>query len=138
MRRQRGDPDARAEVEGRALRQRHGLPRRQRDELLRGAVGAVPGDLPEPDPFADASRLDVGPHRHDVPEPSWFGTTSGKASGCPGPPPRRTFQSVGFTPEIATRTSTSPGPGAGSGRSTSDNTLGSPVSRYTIALMLPS
>ena len=64
-----------------------------------------------------------------VPAPSWFGTTSGKASGCPGPPPRRTFQSVGFTPETAIRTSTSPGAGTGSGRSTSDNTLGSPVSR---------
>jgi restriction endonuclease Mrr len=50
--------------------------------------------------------------------------------------PLRDFQSVGFTPDTATRTSTSPLPGAGSGRSTSFNTWGAPVSVYTMALML--
>src|SRR5206468_10143128 len=69
-----------------------------------------------------------------VPAPSWLGTTSGKAAGRPGLSPRRDFQSVGFTPDTATRTRTSPSPSVGSGRSTSFNTSGPPVSVYTIAL----
>src|SRR5207249_7699887 len=70
-----------------------------------------------------------------VPAPSMFGTTSGNASGFPGPSPRRAFQSVGLTPDTATRTRTSSGPGVGSGRSTSFSTSGPPVSVYTIALI---
>ena len=38
----------------------------------------------------------------------------------------RAFQSVGFTPDTATRTRTSPGPGSGTGRSTSSSTSGPP------------
>jgi hypothetical protein len=41
-------------------------------------------------------------------------------------PPRRDFQSVGFTPDTTTRTRTSPPPGSTIGCSTSSNTAGSP------------
>ena len=70
-----------------------------------------------------------------VPAPSMFGTISGNARGRPGPSPLRAFQSVGFTPDTATRTTTSSSVGSGSGRSTSFKTSGPPVSVYTIAFM---
>ncbi len=68
-----------------------------------------------------------------VPAPSWLGTVSGERVGSPGFEPFRTFQSVGFTPDTATRTTTSPGPASGLGRSTRRNTSGPPVSLYTTA-----
>jgi hypothetical protein len=65
------------------------------------------------------------PTASTVPAPSWLGI-------CPSGPGCafvRDFQSVGLTPEKATRTRTSPGPGSGSGRSISWRTSGPPGSR---------
>ena len=86
------------------------------------------------------TRLDStpGPTATIVPAPSWLGTVSGDRVGSPGRLPLRTFQSVGLTPDTATRTTTSPGPGSGSGRSTTRNTSGPPVSLWMTALMARS
>jgi hypothetical protein len=50
--------------------------------------------------------------------------------------PLRDFQSVGFTPETATRIRNSPVPGSGIGRSTSSSTDGSPSREYVIAFIV--
>ena len=64
MRRERRDPEARAEVERRALGQRHRVRRGEGHELLRGAVGPAPGDLPQPHPLTHAIRIHARAHRH--------------------------------------------------------------------------
>ena len=134
-----GDAQAGADVERRARGQGDGVVLGDGDQLLGGAVRPVPGRLPQPHPLADpARRRRPAPTATMVPAPSWLGTVSGDRVGSPGRLPLRTFQSVGLTPDTATRTTTSPGPGSGSARSTSRSTSGPPVSLYTTALIGPT
>ena len=61
-----------------------------------------------------------------TPAPSCPGTWKSKLSGPVAP--ARAFQSVGFTPATASRTSTSPGPGCGVSTSPTSSTPEPPVS----------
>ncbi len=62
---QRGDAEARAEVERGGVGQWHGVALGEDDELLRSAVSTSPGGFPDPDPLTVAIRVDPGSDRID-------------------------------------------------------------------------
>ena len=70
MRRQGRDAEARPKVEGCRIRQANGLARGNRHELLSGAVGALPGRLPQPDPLTARPESTPSPTASIVPAPS--------------------------------------------------------------------
>jgi hypothetical protein len=63
------------------------------------------------------------PTASTTPAPSWFGTWK-SAPPAIGVAPERDFQSVGLTPDTATRTRTCPGPGSGMAISSTRSTVG--------------
>ena len=62
---ERGNAEARAEVERRAVGQRDGLSGGEGDVLLCRSFGSLPGRLPQPDPFTDPLLVDAAPDRFD-------------------------------------------------------------------------
>ena len=105
----RGDAEARGDVEADAVGQAHDAVGGHDGELLGGAGGALVGGEEQPDAVADSQPVDALADgvddagavlvRHHLPE------RQGRPAAA------RAFQSVGFTPETATRTRTSPAPG---------------------------
>ena len=91
--------------------------------------GGPPTAAGRPPPRATPARRSAAgstplPTASTTPAPSWSGIWTAGRDRAVAP---ALFQSVGFTPDAATRTRTSPGPGSGTGRSTSSRTSGSPL-----------
>src|SRR5690606_8914601 len=77
-----------------------------------------------------------GPTALITPAPS-KPTRRGSVNGGDGRMPRRSFQSIGFTPAARISTTTSPSPGSGSGPSVTVRTSGPPVCEYVTKRAMP-